>query len=398
MTAYVQKQTIYMDIEKLKINPKYLNLVPRMNIDDDKTLDSSIQENKVREPITINQNNVILDGHSRYSKAKKYGIKLVPIKRMEFEYRLQEEKYVIESNLERRHLNNYQKIELGIPLLRIEEQIAQKRKASGLKKGNSPPLASKGANGEKGKSTQKIAKKIGVSNSTVERGKVVYENADEQLKEKLRKGTISIKSAHTIVTAKKRNLPKAELPKGEFDIILCDVPIGFNNKSVRGSANNHYSTMTAKEIADLKIPSSENSIIFFWMSPSIMYDTISNEDVVDCPTYKYILDAWGFKTIKGEFSWDKKIIGCGSWNRNQHENLLIAIKGKMPTPIKLFSSVIEQIRTRHSSKPQIVYEMIEQMYPQRNYLELFAREKYSDNWTVFGNQLEKTKEAIIVGN
>lgn len=383
----VSEQQIFIDFNKLKINSKYEKLVPRMSREDDQTFDESIKTNGIREPLTINRNDVVLDGHSRYSKAEKYNIKLIPITRKHFENKLEEEKYVIETNLERRHLNNWQKIELGIPLLKVEQQISKLRMVSNLKKGDKPPLAQKKASG---KSASIIAKKIGLSTSTVEAGKVVYENADEKLKEKLRRGSISIKSAHTIVTAKTRNLPKIKMPEGQFDIILCDVPIGFKNKSIRGSAVKHYDTMTPEELVKLKIPSSDNAIIFFWMSPSIMFDVVESDrpEMGSIPTYKFILDAWGFKTIKAEFSWNKEIIGLGSWNRNQHENLLMAIKGKMPTPLKLFSSVIEQLRDKHSAKPDIVYSMIEEMYPTRNYLELFARSKHSENWTVFGNQIE----------
>lgn len=151
--------------------------------------------------------------------------------------------------------------------------------------------------------------------------------------------------------------------------------------------------MSAQKISELTIPVAENAICFFWMSPSIAYDVIQKKldesgYTVDAPIYKFILDSLGFCTIKGEFAWDKKIIGLGSWNRNQHENCFIAIKGKMPTPLDLHSSIISEKRTKHSKKPDSIYGIIEKMYPKRNYLELFARKKHSEKWAVFGNQLK----------
>ena len=41
---------------------------------------------------------------------------------------------------------------------------------------------------------------------------------------------------------------------------------------------------------------------------------------------------------------------------------------------------------KHSKKPEILYEMIEKMYPKHKYLELFARNK-RDRWESWGNQI-----------
>lgn len=47
-------------------------------------------------------------------------------------------------------------------------------------------------------------------------------------------------------------------------------------------------------------------------------------------------------------------------------------------------SVIEAPRRKHSEKPAAVYQIKERMYPNRKNLELFARSKYNDNWTIWG--------------
>lgn len=421
-----------------------------MNKDDDQSFDQSVKENGIREPITFNQHNLLLDGHSRYAKALKYyniftkeievlnkqvknhlalikenqiekkqslfqqelvnfksrlaflieHIKLfetIPFRIKAFDDKLLEEKYVIECNLERRHLTNYQKIELGIPLLRIETKLAAIRKTATLKQnkpsGSNDPIGTTIKDGivgtEKGKAVEIVAKKLGVSSTTMMRGKVVSEKAPEHLKEKLRKGKTSINSVYSHVTKPDRNLPKAVMPEGIFDVILCDVPIEFKNEGVRGAATKHYTTMSAHELSKLKVPSADNAIMFFWISTANQYTLVSDDDIDIYPLYQYILDAWDFKIIKGEFVWIKDRIGLGSWNRNQHEKCLIAIKGKMPTPAELFSSVIEAKREAHSKKPDVFYDMIEKMYPKRNYLELFARKKHNDNWKTFGNEVKQ---------
>ena len=53
-----------------------------------------------------------------------------------------------------------------------------------------------------------------------------------------------------------------------------------------------------------------------------------------------------------------------------------------------FKSIIEGENKVHSKKPEIVYEIIEKMYPDRKYLELFARNR-RDGWESYGNEISK---------
>jgi len=87
-----------------------------------------------------------------------------------------------------------------------------------------------------------------------------------------------------------------------------------------------------------------------------------------------VLKAWGFEYVTN-FVWVKDKVGLGWFARGQHELLLLAMKGVMPHPedAKRYPSVIFAERGEHSAKPQVVYEMLESMYPNRRYLELFSR-------------------------
>jgi N6-adenosine-specific RNA methylase IME4 len=49
------------------------------------------------------------------------------------------------------------------------------------------------------------------------------------------------------------------------------------------------------------------------------------------------------------------------------------------------ASVIRSLRGAHSEKPQLVYEMIERMYPALPKLELFAGGR-REGWSAWGNQ------------
>ena len=101
--------------EVIKINPEYYKLVNPLSSLEYQSLKTSIEEKGMYLPIIINQDNVLLDGHNRYQICQELGIE----PRFEtkiFEDELEEKEFVIEINLKRRQLNNFQKIELGYEL------------------------------------------------------------------------------------------------------------------------------------------------------------------------------------------------------------------------------------------------------------------------------------------
>ncbi len=56
-----------------------------------------------------------------------------------------------------------------------------------------------------------------------------------------------------------------------------------------------------------------------------------------------------------------------------------------------WTTVLREVATRHSVKPQIAYEMIEALYPDASKLELFARNK-REGWDCWGNEVESDIE------
>ena len=65
-----------------------------------------------------------------------------------------ERRFVIESNLHRRNLTPFARIEMALPLLGIERELARRRKLKGT-------LAEKSA-----KATEVVAEKIGISHDS----------------------------------------------------------------------------------------------------------------------------------------------------------------------------------------------------------------------------------------
>ena len=78
----------------------------------------------------------------------------------------------------------------------------------------------------------------------------------------------------------------------------------------------------------------------------------------------------------------------GYYFRQQHELLLLAVRGEPPTPTpeSRRASVIRSARGKHSEKPHEFYDLIEAMYPRASKVELFARNT-RNGWSSWGNQV-----------
>ena len=188
----------------LRVNPEYEKLLPKMSDEEFEELKASIQTEGQHYPIVANENLEVLDGHHRYRACVELGIE-PDFEVRKFEDKLHEKKFVIEANLRRRHLNKFQLVELGMPLLEIEKELAKKRQATGGKMGRNIQLGlapddAKSAF-KKSKATAAIAKKVGVSTRTFERGKKILEKASEENKQKLREGKTSIAKVYREVVA-----------------------------------------------------------------------------------------------------------------------------------------------------------------------------------------------------
>ena len=110
----------------LRLNPEYEKLLPKMSEEEFSELKASIQAEGQHYPIIVNEDLEVLDGHHRYRACTELGIE-PDFEVRKFEDKLLEKKFVIEANLRRRHLNNFQLVELAVPLLEIEKALAKKR-------------------------------------------------------------------------------------------------------------------------------------------------------------------------------------------------------------------------------------------------------------------------------
>jgi N6-adenosine-specific RNA methylase IME4 len=179
------------------------------------------------------------------------------------------------------------------------------------------------------------------------------------------------------IKKQKPKLKTPELPEGQFDVIYADPPWKYDfSETTSREIENKYPTMEVEEICAMNIPSAEHSVLFMWATAPKLRESLK------------VMETWGFE-YKTNAIWDKEIIGMGYWFRGQHELLLVGVKGNFSTPDETVraSSVYKERRTEHSKKPDYYYNLIEKYFPNGKYLELFARTKHSDKWTVYGNQI-----------
>jgi N6-adenosine-specific RNA methylase IME4 len=170
---------------------------------------------------------------------------------------------------------------------------------------------------------------------------------------------------------------------GKYQIIYADPPWRYEHPiSISREVENQYPTMELEDICALEVNeqtiqqlSDKDSILFLWSTTPMTKKSLT------------VMESWGFE-YRTNMVWIKPSIGMGQWVRQRHELLMIGVKGEMPTPMgeNKPDSVIEAAREEHSKKPNIVYNLIEKMYPGFKKIELFAREQHS-GWDAWGNEV-----------
>ena len=230
---------------------------------------------------------------------------------------------------------------------------------------------------EEGRVVEIVSKKLGLSPRKIYRYKNVMKNGFEEIQEKVKSGQMSISYADELVRRSFVHKNTPILPEGQFDIILADPPWSYDINT-RGSPDEHYDVMTNEDIYNLKVPAADDCILFLWATAPKLQEALNT------------MEKWGF-TYKTHLVWIKDKIGTGYYARNQHEDLLIGEKGNMPVPQEENRppTIFHAGRTNeHSKKPDLVHNLIEQMYPNRQYLELFARQNDRPNWKFWGKEIQ----------
>jgi N6-adenosine-specific RNA methylase IME4 len=165
-----------------------------------------------------------------------------------------------------------------------------------------------------------------------------------------------------------------------YGVIYADPPWRFEPYSrdtgMDRAADNHYATTELEGIAGLDVVSAAASdcVLFLWATAPML------------PQALYVMQKWGFE-YKSQIVWVKDKIGTGYWARNKHELLLIGTRGNIPAPSP--GTQPESVQTgpvaEHSKKPEKFHELIEEMFPNLQKIELYAR-RPRNGWDVWGHE------------
>ena len=171
------------------------------------------------------------------------------------------------------------------------------------------------------------------------------------------------------------------LPAKCYGVIYADPPWTWTSYSQITGMDRApiYPTMDLDAIKALRIASiaAPDSVLFLWATGAMN------------PQALEVMRTWGFE-YRGRFVRAKDRAGTGYWNRNQHELLLVGVRGDVPAPApgSQWSSVISASVREHSRKPDEARQMIIAMFPTLPKIELFARGKARPGWDTWGNEAE----------
>jgi hypothetical protein len=206
------------------IKREYQSLLPKLSPGEFKSLEQSIKEIGLQVPLIVNQDNVLLDGNHRYRACLELGFVQLPIITLKFDDALDEKKFVIKLNRDRRHLSKFQRIELEYKLETIENELAQKRMSDAGRKGAGKRWTSNDSSNRhhndkvkenkvvqnyttlretnrihkgvkpipQGRVIDLSARNAHVSPMTYYKGREIIKNASEEIKEKLRSDKLKI--------------------------------------------------------------------------------------------------------------------------------------------------------------------------------------------------------------
>ena len=326
-------------------------------------------------PVEITKAGVIVDGHHRHAVALELGLEQVPVRIVSPEDEID---YLYSAALERRQLEKSQRAALAI---RRAGYLEAKDAATGRRNANLRNGSVDVANLPHRGPTRRIAADMaGVSERLIQDA-VKVERDDPAKFAQLLSGELTANRALQMIERETRYASIGETPRMPpftYELILADPPWNLGSNTSASAPDQHYPTLALDDIAALPVPSADNALLYLWAVNSHLREAL------------HVMDAWGFEYRSNEV-WVKQSIGRGVWTRHQHELLLIGRKGhaRPAHPNLLASSVITADRREHSRKPDVVYDRLELLYPERSKLELFARGKQRHGWIFWGNQVKQ---------
>jgi N6-adenosine-specific RNA methylase IME4 len=367
------------------------NILPMMEGAQFAALVDDIRANGLREPV-VHYQGKILDGRTRYRACETASV-VCRFKRYEGN---DPAAYVLSLNLRRRHLDPSQRAMVAARMWNLGWGQRADRVEGSIDLSTAAAL-------------------VNVSQPSVKRARLVLERGTAELQQAVDRGRLAVHEAakaakyapeaqqefltsnqqFSVWSTNRRRKDKPDalpattraLPVGEkrWPVMLVDAAWRLKEmfSTSSRSVENHYPTQPLDEIMAMRVPdiAVDDCILFLWATAPMLPEALE------------VIKAWGFKYLTN-LVWDKEIIGLGQWVRNQHEHLLVAVRGNFPKPefATMPASIIRERRREHSRKPEAAYVLIEAMYPGLDKIELFARHA-RPGWARWGNEAPPQMQA-----
>ena len=353
--------------KEISINQIKIGKRIRKNLRDIKELSESIKDIGLLQSIVVDEKNNLIAGQRRLEACKHIGWEKIPAKVIPLD---DIQKGQVHENLIREEFSFAEKCSI---IDAFESRMTEDAKHRMIDAHASPDKLSELSKGE---TRTKMARLLKVSEGTYDKIKKIKDSGNKKWIERVDSGKTSIDYAFRMITKTEAEKEPIPLPEGEFDIIYADPPWHYD---LQLSGAPDYPTMKVDDICKLKVPSADDAVLLLWTTGPKLEEAFR------------VINAWGF-TYKTFNIWAKinedgqPQRGIGYYFAGVCEILLLATKGKPGTPLpeNIPLGIHMEAKTKHSKKPDYYYQMIEKMFPNRHYIELFARMRYSEAWSVWG--------------
>ena len=373
----------------MELKTPFIDLLPPLSTDEREALEKDIAIHGVINPVVVDEDNNILDGHHRYDIEKN-----PPIKRLCGLSDAEKRAFVQSSNQKRRNMTPEQKKALREEMIETAMQLKEED--------------------PKKWTQQRIADCLGVAQQTVadwfddisntEAGKTYIDARLSIPKESIPDivkrsdagetqsqiaadyGTTQPRISQVIKQAKakeenkkKQNAiakKKAKGFNGLYDVIVIDPPWDMkkiDREVAPEQSEFDYPTMSEDELGEMNLPINSDCHFFLWTTHKFL------------PMAFRLLDSWELKYVCA-FVWHKpggfQPFGLPQYNC---EFALYARKGSPEfVDVKAFNTCFEAPRGKHSEKPEEFYELLRRVTGGRR-IDIFNRREI-EGFDVWGNE------------
>ncbi len=209
------------ELHTLTIDQEFRDLIPPLADEERRMLEDSIVANGCESPLVV-WNGTIVDGHNRYDICLQHGIPFAVLEK-DFLDRDAALMWMIQTQLGRRNLTTYQKSELALRFEPLLKELARKRQGQRTDLLNIPKNSAECSSDAE--TREKVSKLAGVSHDTIKKVKKLVTSADDEIKQRLRRGDVSINKAYTELMHKEHATEKKacercqqEKPMASFSI------------------------------------------------------------------------------------------------------------------------------------------------------------------------------------